>query len=247
MRPHHGVMEPVLPATAALLQATIRRSAPAIPQTDNLGQSGDERDLYYLLDYLSFAVERAYPEIPCGQGCSYCCNNQVFRVTDLEWQTLKSGLLALDESQRAGVFARARAEFGAHREALEQMATLWSAHERVEPDLHRSTPKGCPMLVEGRCSVYEDRPAICRGYGYFSATIEGTASLLICQQLGPDWIRQLENAGIEQVPMPNWNPVQRQLEQLNGQGAIKPLPLWLLEMAEAIDGALRVSPPGPDT
>jgi Fe-S-cluster containining protein len=225
-------MEPVIPASAALLQATIRRSAPAIPHADNVGKSGDDRDLYYLLDYLSFAVERAYPEIPCARGCSYCCNNQVFRVTALEWQTVKGALVAMPAVQRDGVIARAQAEFGAHREALEQMAVLWTAGERVAPELHRSTPKGCPMLVDGRCGIYEERPAICRAYGYFSATIDGTASLLICQQLSPDWIRTLESAGIEEVPMPNWNPVQRQLEKLNGNAAIKPLPLWLLEFAE---------------
>jgi len=34
--------------------------------------------------------------------------------------------------------------------------------------------------------------------------------------------------------MPNWNPVQRQLNQLNASGVIKPLPLWLLEEAQAL-------------
>jgi hypothetical protein len=28
-------------------------------------------------------------------------------------------------------------------------------------------------------------------------------------------------------------PVQRKLEAMNGGGAIKPLPLWLLELADA--------------
>jgi hypothetical protein len=29
--------------------------------------------------------------------------------------------------------------------------------------------------------------------------------------------------------MPNWNPIQRQIDALNPSGEIKPLPLWLLE------------------
>ena len=227
-------MEPVLPATAALLQATIRRSAPAIPTADNLGTSGDERDLYYLLDYLSFAVDRAYPEIPCARGCSHCCTNQVFRVTHAEWHVVRGALEAMTVADRQAALARAHAEFGEHRAALEAMAALWTARDLVTAELHRSTPKGCPLLVEGRCSVYEERPAICRGYGYFSAAIDGDNRLLMCQQLGPDWIRQLESAGIEQVPMPNWAPVQRQLERINGDGAIKPLPLWLLELADEL-------------
>jgi Fe-S-cluster containining protein len=85
------------------------------------------------------------------------------------------------------------------------------------------------MLVDGRCSIYAHRPAICRGYGYFSATVAGNASLLICQEEGPAWIRHLEDSQVDQIPMPNWNPVQRQLEAMNPSGEIKPLPLWLLD------------------
>ena len=33
---------------------------------------------------------------------------------------------------------------------------------RFEDPLNESVP--CPLLVEGRCSVYEVRPLICRGY-----------------------------------------------------------------------------------
>lgn len=228
------------PATAALLQATIRTTAPAIPHATNLGVTHDQQDLYYLLDYLTFAVDRAYPEIPCTRGCSHCCNNQVFRVTDLEWQGVKRAFLALPEPARLEAFKRNHALYAHERHRLVEMAELWSAGEKVSPAKHAAAPKACPLLVDGRCSVYEDRPAICRGYGYFSANIDGDARLLICSQLGPGWVRQLEDAGIEQLPMPNWTPVQRQLDALNQRGATKPLPLWLLELGEelGIDAAM---------
>lgn len=224
----------MLPAATTLLQATIRQTAPAIPAADNVGQTSDPRDLYYLLDYLTFAVDRAYPEIPCAKGCSHCCHNQVFRVTALEWENVRREVLAMRPEQRQAAFERTRELFGPHRAALEAMAELWTRGERVGPELHEPTPKTCPLLDgAGRCSVYDARPAICRGYGYFSATIDGTPSLLICKQEGPGWIRQLEEASVDEIAMPNWMPVQRKLEAMNAGGAIKPLPLWLLKLADA--------------
>lgn len=226
-------MQPTVPESAALLRATIAQIALRVPDADNLGQSDDWRDLYYLLDYLSFAVDKAYPEIPCSKGCSHCCHNQLFRVTEAEWAAVKQAIDAMPEATRASVYAQAVAMYGPHRPALEAMAGRWSAGRGIEREWHDATPKSCPLLVDGRCSVYEKRPGICRGYGYFSATIDREASLLICKQEGPGWIRQLEESGVDQLPMPNWNPVQRRIEALNGEGPIKPLPLWLLEEAAA--------------
>lgn len=223
---------PALPPSAPLLQATIAQVAPHIPAADNLGATGDWRDIYYMLDYLCFAVDRAYPEIPCGKGCSHCCHNQVFRVTHAEWEVVRQGLLEKPAAEREAFLARAREMYGPHRADLEAMAERWTAGEKAPSELHERAPKSCPLLQDGRCSIYEHRPAICRGYGYFSATIGDTASLLICQQEGPDWIRHLEASQVDVLPMPSWNPVQRHIEQLNVGRAIKPLPLWLLEEAD---------------
>ena len=232
-RDHVRVTQPALPSLS-LLQATIRSVAPSIPAANNLGTSGDYFDLYWLLDYLSFAVDQAYPAHPCRQGCSECCHNQVFRVTEAEWRVAREGLLQLDPTQREGILARAETVYGPFREAMEALAAAWTAGERPDPALHRDSPKTCPALEDGRCSIYAERPAICRAYGYFSAQVEGRPSLLICHQRGPAWVEALEAEGVTDLAMPNWNPVQRQLNQLNASGVIKPLPLWLLEEAQAL-------------
>jgi Fe-S-cluster containining protein len=231
----HDASMPTSPESAALLQATIAQIAPWVPQVDNLGRSGNWLDLYYLLDYLCFAVDRAYPEIPCSKGCSHCCHNQLFRVTQVEWEVVREGLLALPDEKRKQVMENAWRMYASHYEALEGMAEAWSDGDNISKELHVGTPKTCPFLLENRCSIYEHRPAICRGYGYSSATIGPKVSLLICQQEGPAWIRHLEAKGIEQFPMPSWNPIQRQLERLNGDEPIKPMPLWLLEEAEHLE------------
>ncbi|MNS58346.1 Flagellin N-methylase [compost metagenome] len=219
-----------LPPAAALLKATIAHTAPYIPQTDNLGGSNDWRDLYYVLDYFTFAVDKAYPQIPCAKGCGHCCDTQLFRVSRAEWETFRQGLDAMPAPARAEILNRAKDTFGPHREALEGLAAHWSAGEPAPATIHDQAPVRCPSLgTDGRCMNYEHRPAICRGYGYFSATVAGTPSLLICRQEGPGWIRHLEATAVEQFPMPNWNPIQRQIDTLNPSGEIKPLPLWLLD------------------
>lgn len=225
---------PDTPPGAALLQATIREMAPHFGRAENLNGSGDRRDLYWLIDYLGYAVDQAYPRIPCANGCSECCDNQVFRVSTLEWAEVRQGLLALDTETRALVVAHAVTVYGPYREALEGLAAAWTAGERGDPALHKATPITCPALVNGRCSVYHERPAICRAYGYFSATVDDKPSILMCKQRGPAWLDYLMSTGTEQLPMPSWNPVQRHLEALNGGQPIKPLPLWILDEEAAL-------------
>lgn len=224
--------EPPSAEKQALLTATIRDLAPAFLQASNLGETDDRSDLYWLIDYLAFAVDQAYPKIPCAGGCSECCTNQVFRVSSREWAIVKRGIAKLTPESRAELFAYNRTTFGPHRDRLEALAVAWTAGVIADPALHDGLASGCPMLVAGRCSIYTDRPGMCRGFGYFSASIGERTTMLMCHQRGPDWLRYLESTGIEQLPMPSWNPVQRKLEALSAGGAVKPMPLWLLD-AEA--------------
>lgn len=222
-------MPGTMPPGAALLQATIRDLAPSFPRAANLGATDDRADLYWLIDYLCFAVDQAYPRIPCAGGCSDCCTNQLFRVSRAEWAVARRGLAQLPAGVREAVYAHAREVYAPHRATLEALAAAWTAGERPDPALHAAAPKACPLLLDGRCGIYQERPAICRAFGYFSATVGEQASVLMCHQRGPDWIRALEEAGVENLPMPSWNPIQRKLEDLNGGAPIKPLPLWLLD------------------
>ncbi|HEY9722606.1 MAG TPA: YkgJ family cysteine cluster protein [Oscillatoriaceae cyanobacterium] len=219
--------------SGALLRATIAQVAPQIAKATNLGQSDDTQDLYYLLDYLSFAVDQAYPQIPCSKGCSHCCKKNVFRVSRVEWERVQVGLNGLAPEARAAALDRAREIYAPHRERLEAIAEYWTRHDNPPNELLEEAMLPCPMLDGGRCGIYADRPAICRAYGYTSAVVKGESRLLICREEGPSWIRHLEDTQVEAFPMPSWNPVQRKIEALNGAGPIKPLPLWLLELAES--------------
>lgn len=216
-------------ASSDLLRATLVQIAGQIARADNLGETDDTRDLYYLIDYMSFAVERTYPQIPCFKGCSHCCSKSAFRVSAVEWRRVRAALDALPAEARIETLARNRKLYGEHRERLEALALAWSRGESPP----RIFDLDCPMLVSGRCSIYADRPAICRAYGYSSAEVNGVHKLLICKEETEEWFRQMEAPEVPPFPMPRWNPIQRKIEALNGVEAVKPLPLWLMELEEA--------------
>lgn len=76
------------------------------------------------------------PRIDCRAGCSFCCHTAV-RVHILD-------------------------AIGAAAPVLSRPLD-YSLPSRRREDLARVF-QPCPLLVEGRCSVYAQRPVICRGY-----------------------------------------------------------------------------------
>lgn len=100
---------------------------------------------------LAIVQEEYRPRLHCQEGCHYCCCKpgvlasipELLRILDRIHSTFsKADVLALGERAK-----RYR----------EQVA------ERDFNDLvDESVP--CPLLVDGRCSVYEVRPLVCRGY-----------------------------------------------------------------------------------
>ena len=52
-----------------------------------------------------------------------------------------------------------------------------AAREYID-DIFGNEASPCPLLVEGRCSVYAARPLVCRAYGRMMRTEEDTRALL---------------------------------------------------------------------
>lgn len=116
-----------------------------------LQEAGNERragEAAGLAQGLSERSLRAYPseaKIACSRGCSYCCYGfvgvvppEAFRVAD----AVRGGRAgALDA---ACVRARAQPLIG------------------LEPPARIGRKLPCPLLVEGMCSVYQQRPLVCR-------------------------------------------------------------------------------------
>jgi Fe-S-cluster containining protein len=91
------------------------------------------------------------PRLHCRDECSYCCCKpnvlvsvpELVRVLDYVERTFTSVALS----------------------ALRDRARAYSAQMEGRPldePVNESVP--CPLLVHGRCSVYDIRPLVCRGY-----------------------------------------------------------------------------------
>jgi Fe-S-cluster containining protein len=85
--------------------------------------------------HFAAAVERTPEAFACREGCSSCCVR--FGVLEIEAERIRGVLARMD----AGVRERVRVQ------GLDESATA------------------CALLVDGRCSVYEERPIICRSHG----------------------------------------------------------------------------------
>jgi hypothetical protein len=118
-------------------------------------------------------IAAAAPKLGCRKGCSHCCYQRV-EVTIPE-AILVFAHVGLPTDPR-------------HQKVVELAATLTGLQKMerlrlVEP---------CPMLVDKQCSVYEDRPLICRG------VLAGDAGL--CRKNLDDLLKGRDARPIELYP-----------------------------------------------
>lgn len=83
------------------------------------------------------------PRLGCKSGCAWCCYQNV-EVTIPE-AILIAAHIGADDPRRAKI--------------AEAAATL----SGLDHGERARTGKPCPLLVDNRCSVYDDRPLMCRG------------------------------------------------------------------------------------
>lgn len=111
----------------------------------------------------------------CPAGCSACCNDFFF-VSENEF------LLILDRLQREGgndlinTYRQKAKDYEVYVKEyfpgiLEKLDTFMPATKNqldksfFNDDFLWVRSKSCIFLKEGRCSIYEDRPVVCRKYG----------------------------------------------------------------------------------
>lgn len=110
---------------------------------------------FYLgFEILTDAVQQLHPSIPCRSGCSTCCEQgPPLQVTALEWELMRQALSDLPEPQFQAIVARVE------------------AYQASQP---------CPLLEQGRCSVYALRPFHCRAMGYCTTQVGETRLPMTC-------------------------------------------------------------------
>ena len=90
--------------------------------------------------------------IACTQGCNYCCYSVVSVSAPEVFRVVRSIRANTGATGEAAVLARAR------------------SRKSVSPAMMLAKGMACPLLVDGDCSVHQDRPMGCRQY--FSASVE---------------------------------------------------------------------------
>jgi hypothetical protein len=115
-----------------------------------------------LLAAICHQTERAIGQkVGCRRGCVACCDYSV-SVLGFEADRIAARVLTLPEDQRKQIVART---VEAVERGMDKLETLERLAKRFP----------CPLLIDGLCSVYEDRPIACRAW--FGLSAEACGSL----------------------------------------------------------------------
>lgn len=214
------------------LQSNLAELGQVLTAVTNMGITGDLKDLYSLIDFFTTLVDQAYPEIPCLTGCSLCCvDNGLPRTSSLEWRLIYAYLLRLPEETWLRIKAQNEAFHGEQIDLfLQEQARIHHPERNLPlPDLGC---KACPLLLDGKCSIYPVRPAICRGYGYFTwrQGPNQESQVFACRMAADALLDALQARHSAHAILPVWNRISEKiyaLEQTQGAHCFATLPLWL--------------------
>lgn len=98
-----------------------------------------------------FELQKEY--IKCAQGCSICCSNSYYPITELEYSYIKKGLENFSKEEIEALRQKALDIFKQRKEFLKTNSEI-KDFEYV-----------CPFLKDNSCCVYNFRPLICRSHG----------------------------------------------------------------------------------
>jgi len=111
----------------------------------------------------------------CAAGCSHCCKQgAVFAVTLAEAVLWAQAIQSLPTETRESSKRAARRLLGEQRRIFATVeGQIDQPGAREEPlfsarisALNAALGPTCPLLVDDLCSVYDDRPMLCRAYGF---------------------------------------------------------------------------------
>ena len=113
-------------------------------------------------------VEQAGLAVSCRKGCGACCR-QVVPVSQPEARRLGALVDGLPEPRRSAVrarfvAARERIDAAGVRERLLWPAQLSDAERQTLAIDYLRLGIACPFLEDESCSIYADRPLVCREY-----------------------------------------------------------------------------------
>jgi Fe-S-cluster containining protein len=105
----------------------------------------------YADDALEIVNNEYSPPLNCKEGCSYCCCKPGVLTSIPEFLRILKYIKSTFSADAISTLNEHARQYAAQMEGR-------SFNDLVD----ESVP--CPLLVDGRCSVYEFRPLVCRGY-----------------------------------------------------------------------------------
>lgn len=102
------------------------------------------------------------PFIKCKKGCTYCCKEGEYPISELEYINLMLHYNTLSSEIRGVI--------------NQKIVKL------IEDD--RQKFYECPFLIDNECSVYPARPIICRAFGLISYWKDSKPKIPFCVDLG---------------------------------------------------------------
>lgn len=197
-----------------------------LPQADNLGQTGDERDIYHLANKLVRAVSDNVPEHPCHKGCRHCCCNNPFRILEAEWDAIKKYVRSQPREFGEKILAVAKEMAEPVMADVELISKRWDRTPVVH-EVHNTM--FCPFLdtKAGTCKIYPVRPLSCRCHGYFVNIGEDHQPYTYGCQLTMDTFHRMSKHG-ENWMLPLMVPFKARIMELKAEQKEAALLLWIL-------------------
>ncbi|HJQ56947.1 MAG TPA: YkgJ family cysteine cluster protein [Vineibacter sp.] len=139
--------------------------------------SGDVTAIAMLPTFRAFTeavVARAIAEseaqgkpVSCRAGCGACCRHQPVPISTIEARRIAALVDAMPEPRRSAVRARFAAADDRIREWYESVGPASAAARPIVDERYASFFEAgiaCPLLEDDSCSIYTERPLVCREY-----------------------------------------------------------------------------------
>ena len=130
--------------------------------------------LEFLDKKLSAYAKLHKKHIYCKEGCSACCENGDYPISQLELECLMIGFAHVDNDKKK---------------------------EIQKNILNMKKGGACPFLVDNKCSVYKYRPIICRVHGLAYLTDDKKVKLPYCAKEGKNYSEVYDGEGITINPI----------------------------------------------
>ena len=111
-------------------------------------------DLKKIFDY-----QKEY--LCCKEGCSICCERGDYPLSQLEFNYLMDKFNKLDDKEKNQI-----------KKNIEEV-------KKGDFESYK-----CPFLLEHRCSVYTNRPFVCRAFGVLTEDAKGRPCFPFCTTVG---------------------------------------------------------------